>query len=37
MGSKLHKDDYAELEKEINIEEFKESVLNYFSTILDLH
>lgn len=35
MASKLHKDDYTDLEKEIDIEEFRESVLNYFSNIPD--
>jgi predicted transposase YbfD/YdcC len=35
MASKLRKDDYTDLEKEIDIEEFRESVLNYFSNIPD--
>ena len=35
MASKPKKDDYTDLEKEIDIEEFKESVLAYFSSIPD--
>ena len=35
MASKSRKDDYTDLEKEIDIEEFRESVLSYFSKIPD--
>ena len=35
LASKSRKEEYTDLEKEIDIEEFRESVLNYFSTIPD--
>jgi len=35
MASKSRKEEYTDIEKEIDIEEFRESVLNYFSTIPD--
>jgi len=35
MTSKSPKDDYTDFEKEIDIEKFRESVLNYFSNIPD--
>lgn len=35
MASKSNKDSYTDIEKEIDIEEFKESVLNYFGNIPD--
>lgn len=35
MIAKLHKDPYTDFEQEIDIEEFKESVLNYFGSIDD--
>ena len=35
MASKSSKNEYTDLEKEIDIKEFKESVLNYFNTIPD--
>jgi predicted transposase YbfD/YdcC len=34
-ASKSRKDDYTDLEKELDIEEFRESVLSYFKTIQD--
>ena len=35
MATKPPKDPYSDFEKEVDVEEFKESVLNYFSTIED--
>lgn len=35
MASKSRKDPYSDLEIEIDIEEFRESILNYFSTVQD--
>jgi predicted transposase YbfD/YdcC len=35
MASKSRKDQYTDLEKEIDIEEFRNSVLNYFSAVPD--
>jgi predicted transposase YbfD/YdcC len=35
MASKSHKDEYTDLEKKIDIEEFRDSVLSYFSNIPD--
>lgn len=35
MASKSRKDEYTDLEKEIDIEEFRDSVLKYFSSIPD--
>jgi predicted transposase YbfD/YdcC len=35
MASKSRKNEYSDIEKEIDIEEFRESVLNYFSNIPD--
>jgi DDE_Tnp_1-associated len=35
MASKSRKNDYTDFEKEIDIEEFRESVLSYFSNIPD--
>jgi predicted transposase YbfD/YdcC len=35
MASKSRKEEYTDLDKEIDIEEFRESVLKYFSTIQD--
>lgn len=36
MGSKHHESKYTELEEEIDIQEFKESIIGYFSSIPDL-
>ena len=35
MASKSRKDQYTDLEKELDIEEFRDSVLNYFSNVPD--
>lgn len=35
MASKSRKDEYTDLEKEIDIEEFRDSVLSYFSNVPD--
>lgn len=35
MASKSNKNEYTDIEKEIDIEEFRDSVLNYFSAIPD--
>lgn len=35
MATKPRKDDYSDFDKEIDIEEFRDSVLNYFSNIPD--
>ena len=35
MASKIRKDDYTDLEKELDIEEFRESIPSYFKTVPD--
>ncbi len=35
MVSKSRKDEYTDIEKEIDIEEFRDSILHYFSAIPD--
>lgn len=35
MASKSRKDDYTDIEKEIDIEEFRESILSYFGSVPD--
>src|SRR5437879_4302401 len=35
MASRSRKEEYTDLEKEIDIEEFKDSILHYFSSIPD--